>query len=333
MQDGFGRNIDYLRVSLTDKCNLRCRYCMPRDGVQRLSHDEILSLEEWLRVIKIMQELGIRKVRFTGGEPLVRKIIIKLIEDVHELGGIEQIAMTTNGILLGEMAAQLRCAGLTNVNVSLDTLNPETFKDITGVDALDKVLSGIEEALNTGMKVKINCVPCREWNIDDICDVAELAKTHSLDVRFIELMPVGCGKEYHGIKSDEVLGILEGKFGSAHICDDIAMPERKIKAVAGPAQYYEFEGFCGRIGFISAMSHKFCSECNRVRMTAEGRLKLCLNYNDGVELRPLLRDGSSDMQIKAAIMAAVMRKPGAHDFNDMSPEKEKEIRKMVQIGG
>lgn len=156
MQDSFGRKIEYLRVSVTDKCNLRCRYCMPQEGITRLAHDDILRLEEWARIIRIMQELGITKVRFTGGEPLVRKNLIQLIKDVHALDGISQIAMTTNGILLGEQAADLREAGLTHVNISLDTLNPRTFEEITRVDALNQVLSSIEKALQAGLQVKIN---------------------------------------------------------------------------------------------------------------------------------------------------------------------------------
>ena len=176
MQDSFGRKIEYLRVSVTDKCNLRCRYCMPQEGITRLAHDDILRLEEWARIIRIMQELGITKVRFTGGEPLVRKNLIQLIKDVHALDGISQIAMTTNGILLGEQAADLREAGLTHVNISLDTLNPRTFEEITRVDALNQVLSSIEKALQAGLQVKINCVPCQEWNGEDLTDIAALAR-------------------------------------------------------------------------------------------------------------------------------------------------------------
>lgn len=325
MQDSFGRNIDYLRVSLTDKCNLRCKYCMPSEGIQMLEHDRILSLEEWARIINIMQQLGIKKVRFTGGEPLVRKNMIKLIGDVHDLG-IQEIAMTTNGVLLGEQALALKEAGLTQVNISLDTLNPKTFEEITGVAALDKVLSGIEKSLQVGLKVKLNCVPCKEWNMEDLCEIAALAQKYPLDVRFIELMPVGCGKEYHGMSSDAVRSILEKEYGKA-------VPLLiENKASGGPAQYYEFQGFKGKVGFISAMSHKFCENCNRVRVTAEGRLKLCLHYNKGIELRALLRSENTDEQIKEKIEEAVMQKPRAHNFENMET-KDADLRRMVQIGG
>lgn len=325
MQDSFGRNIDYLRVSLTDKCNLRCKYCMPSEGIQMLEHDRILSLEEWARIINIMQQLGIKKVRFTGGEPLVRKNMIKLVGDVHDLG-IQEIAMTTNGVLLGEQALALKEAGLTQVNISLDTLNPKTFEEITGVAALDKVLSGIEKSLQVGLKVKLNCVPCKEWNMEDLCEIAALAQKYPLDVRFIELMPVGCGKEYHGMSSDAVRSILEKEYGKA-------VPLLvENKALGGPAQYYEFQGFKGKVGFISAMSHKFCENCNRVRVTAEGRLKLCLHYNKGIELRALLRSGNTDEQIKEKIEEAVMQKPRAHNFENLQV-KDADLRRMVQIGG
>lgn len=324
MRDSFGRNIDYLRVSLTDKCNLRCRYCMPPEGIERLEHERILTLEEWARVINLMKQLGINKVRFTGGEPLVRKNVIKLIRDVHAMG-IRQIAMTTNGVLLGEQAECLKEAGLTQVNISLDTLNHNTFEEITGVAALDKVLYGIEKSLQAGLKVRLNCVPCKEWNIDDLCELAALAKKYPLDVRFIELMPVGCGKEYHGISSDLVREILEKEHGRAKPCSISKFSD-------GPAQYYEFEGFKGQIGFISAMSHKFCESCNRVRITAEGRLKLCLHYNNGIELREMLRTGKTDEQIREKIEETIMKKPKAHSFEDLSA-KDADMRRMVQIGG
>lgn len=326
MQDSFGRKIEYLRVSVTDKCNLRCRYCMPQEGITRLAHDDILRLEEWARIIRIMQELGITKVRFTGGEPLVRKNLIQLIKDVHALDGISQIAMTTNGILLGEQAADLREAGLTHVNISLDTLNPQTFEEITRVDALNQVLSSIEKALQAGLWVKINCVPCQEWNGEDLADIAALARQYPLDVRFIELMPVGCGSQYHGISSDRVLEKLEQQYGRA-------VPVQADNEKGGPARYYDFAGFQGKVGVISAMSHQFCGSCNRIRMTAEGRLKLCLHYQNGIELRPLLREGRTDDEIRAAIVEAVRQKPRAHDFAHTAEHTDADQRRMVQIGG
>ena len=207
MQDGLGREIDYLRISVTDKCNLRCRYCMPPQGITPLAHEEILTLEEIFRLVGIMEQLGIRKVRLTGGEPMVRKNLPWLVEQIHGLCGIREIAMTTNGTLFAPQAEVYRKAGLTTVNISLDTLDPERFRCITGCDradraaGVDSVLRAIDAALEQQLRVKINCVPCVEMNGEDIEGIAALAADRHVDVRFIELMHIGCGKDYTGISS------------------------------------------------------------------------------------------------------------------------------------
>lgn len=338
MQDGLGREIDYLRISVTDKCNLRCRYCMPPHGITPLAHAEILTLEEIFRLVGIMEQLGIRKVRLTGGEPMVRKNLPWLVEQIHGLCGIREIAMTTNGTLFAPQAKIYREAGLTAVNISLDTLDPERFRCITGCDradraaGVDSVLRAIDAALEQQLRVKINCVPCVEMNGDDIEGIAALAADRPVDVRFIELMPIGCGKEYTGIPSKEILRRLEQRFGKA-----IAFSE-KVNMATGPAEYYQFPGFSGRIGFISPISHKFCRECNRVRLTCEGRLKLCLHYDRGLELKPLLRSGASDEEIGRQIINALKEKPSEHHFREKAAGEElpggvEEQRKMVQIGG
>ena len=338
MQDGLGREIDYLRISVTDKCNLRCRYCMPPHGITPLAHEEILTLEEIFRLVGIMEQLGIRKVRLTGGEPMVRKNLPWLVEQIHGLCGIREIAMTTNGTLFAPQAKVYREAGLTAVNISLDTLDPERFRCITGCDqadraaGVDSVLRAIDAALEQQLRVKINCVPCVEMNGDDIEGIAALAADRPVDVRFIELMPIGCGKEYTGIPSKEILKRLEQRFGKA-----IAFSE-KVNMATGPAEYYQFPGFSGRIGFISPISHKFCRECNRVRLTCEGRLKLCLHYDRGLELKPLLRSGASDEEIGRQIINALKEKPSEHHFREKAAGEElpggvEEQRKMVQIGG
>lgn len=334
MRDDFGRTIDYLRISVTDKCNLRCKYCMPPAGVEQIPHGEILSLEELSRVVKVMAGLGIRSVRFTGGEPLVRKNLIKLIEDVHGMAGIQNIAITTNGVLLAERLPALVRAGVTAVNVSLDSVRRETFREITGTDACDKVLTAIELAAAAGVRTKINCVPCREWNESELAEVAALAKSLPVDVRFIELMPVGCGRRFHGIPSGEVLERLEEAYGRARPFET-ASHEAGRNPGNGPARYYELDGFLGKIGFISPMSHKFCGDCNRVRLTAEGRLKLCLQYNAGADLKELLRGGRSDEEIREAILSAVRAKPKSHDFEHAAQEGAADFdsRRMVQIGG
>lgn len=338
MQDGLGREIDYLRISVTDKCNLRCRYCMPPHGITSLAHEEILTLEEIFRLVGIMEQLGIRKVRLTGGEPMVRKNLPWLVEQIHGLPGIREIAMTTNGTLFAPQAKVYREAGLTAVNISLDTLDPERFRCITGCDradraaGVDSVLRAIDAALEQQLRVKINCVPCVEMNGDDIEGIAMLAEDSPVDVRFIELMPIGCGKNYTGISSEEILRRLEQRFGKA-----IAIPG-KVNMATGPAEYYQFPGFSGRIGFISPISHKFCRECNRVRLTCEGRLKLCLHYDRGLELKPLLRSGASDEEIGRQIIKALKEKPSEHHFRERAAGEElpggvEEQRKMVQIGG
>ena len=338
MRDGLGRNIDYLRISVTDKCNLRCKYCMPPQGILPVSHEEILTLEEIFRLVGIMEQLGIRKVRLTGGEPMVRKNLLWLVEQIHGLCGIREIAMTTNGTLFAPQAKVYREAGLTAVNISLDTLDPERFRCITGCDqadraaGVDSVLRAIDAALEQQLRVKINCVPCVEMNGDDIEGIAALAADRPVDVRFIELMPIGCGKEYTGIPSKEILRRLEQRFGKA-----IAFSE-KVNMATGPAEYYQFPGFSGRIGFISPISHKFCRECNRVRLTCEGRLKLCLHYDRGLELKPLLRSGASDEEIGRQIINALKEKPSEHHFREKAAGEElpggvEEQRKMVQIGG
>ena len=338
MQDGLGREIDYLRISVTDKCNLRCRYCMPPHGITPLAHEEILTLEEIFRLVGIMEQLGIRKVRLTGGEPMVRKNLPWLVEQIHGLPGIREIAMTTNGTLFAPQAKVYREAGLTAVNISLDTLDPERFRCITGCDradraaGVDSVLRAIDAALEQQLRVKINCVPCVEMNGEDIEGIAALAADRPVDVRFIELMPIGCGKNYTGISSEEILRRLEQLFGKA-----IAFSE-KVNMATGPAEYYQFPGFSGRIGFISPISHKFCRECNRVRLTCEGRLKLCLHYDRGLELKPLLRSGASDEEIGRQIINALKEKPSEHHFRERAAgggltDGAEEQRKMVQIGG
>ena len=361
MRDGLGRNIDYLRISVTDKCNLRCKYCMPPQGILPVSHEEILTLEEVFRLVGIMEQLGIRKVRLTGGEPMVRKNLPWLVEQIHGLSGIREIAMTTNGTMFAPQAEMYRSAGLTAVNISLDTLDPERFRCITGCDradraaGVDSVLRAIDAALEQQLKVKINCVPCVEMNGEDIEGIAMLAEDRPVDVRFIELMPIGCGKNYTGISSEEILRRLEQHFGKA-----IAIPEKvnmetgrltenfarktsnpvdnSDRRTDGPAEYYQFPGFSGRIGFISPISHKFCRECNRVRLTCEGRLKLCLHYDRGLELKPLLRSGASDEEIGRQIINALKEKPSEHHFREKAAGEElpggvEEQRKMVQIGG
>jgi cyclic pyranopterin phosphate synthase len=327
MIDGFGRNIDYIRISVTDRCNLRCKYCMPPQGVELLRHDELLTLEEIARLVKIMAKMGIKKVRITGGEPLVRRNLEKLIADIHDIPEIDEIAITTNGTLLKGRIKDLKEKGINAINISLDTLDRCTFENITGYDLIDNVTDVIDEVLANDIKCKLNCVPCVELNGDGLEKMALIASKRPVDVRFIELMPIGCGKNFTGIPSNEILDRLEKAYGKASIAYD----DNDTK---GPAQYFIFEGFKGRIGFISPISHRFCSECNRIRLTADGGLKLCLHYNQGIDLKKLLRQNDSDEMIEKAIEQALKTKPMRHEFDNQRQKNENfEDKKMVQIGG
>lgn len=329
MLDQYERKIEYVRISLTDRCNLRCRYCMPEEGVAKLCHADILNFAEILRVVRGLAALGVKKVRLTGGEPLVRRGITDLIRQIRQVPGIEQVVLTTNGVLLPEMGADLLQAGLTGLNISLDTLRPETFAQITRRPLFERVQAGLEQMLSLGMTdIKFNCVPIYEVNDEEIPALAALAKDYPVKVRFIELMPIGCAYEvgYEGVPMDEVRARLTKAYGSLHPVG------RKIDRLQGPAEYYKVPGFKGQVGFIDAMEHKFCATCNRVRLTAEGFLKLCLNQKTGLDLRALLRNGISDENLKLALRQTIYRKPAEHLFTDRE-NTARDSRAMYQVGG
>ena len=329
MQDQYERKIEYVRISLTDRCNLRCRYCMPEEGVAKLRHGDILSFAEILRVVRGLAALGVKKVRLTGGEPLVRRNITQLIQELRQIPGIEQVVLTTNGVLLPELGADLVKAGLTGLNISLDTLKPEVFAQITRRPLFERVQAGVEHILSFGLtNIKFNCVPIYEVNDDEIPQLAAIAKDYPVKVRFIELMPIGCAYEvgYEGVPMDEVRARLIKAYGSLHPVG------RKLDQLQGPAEYYKVPGFNGQVGFIDAMEHKFCATCNRVRLTAEGFLKLCLNQKNGLDLRGLLRNGISDENLKLALRQAIYRKPAEHLFTD-SENTARDSRAMYQVGG
>lgn len=233
MLDKLNRKIDYLRISVIDRCNLRCVYCMPEEGIESIPHDEILTYDEILRICEIVSELGIRKIKITGGEPLVRKDIVNLIRDIKNIDKIEQVTLTTNGILLHEMLDDLYDAGIDAINISLDTLNKDNFKKITRRDGLEKVLMSIDKAYDLGIRVKINCLAIRDFNLRELVEIASFAKDREIDVRFIELMPIGFGKKYTQIDNDEILSILESRFGTFEIVTE--------KRGNGPAKYYRIK--------------------------------------------------------------------------------------------
>ena len=334
MRDQFGRNIDYMRVSVTDRCNLRCIYCMTEEGVPCVSHSDILTFDEIRRICGIGAELGISRIKLTGGEPLVRRGLPGLLGMLKKIPGIEQVTLTTNGILLKDNINELVSNGLDAVNISIDTLDPEYYHKITRRGGIEEVLSGLDAALSyPALKVKVNCVPLKGMPEETYVQLASLAKDRDVDVRFIEMMPIGLGKEYCGVSGQEIYNILKERFGEAERCNG--------KFGNGPAVYVQFSGFQGKIGFIDAVTHKFCSTCNRVRLTSEGRLKLCLQYETGIDMRKLLRSGADDEVIRQEMRRVIYEKPACHHFADgrpdtpasLSGDEKLETRDMSQIGG
>ena len=325
MFDAYGRNIHYLRLSVTDLCNLRCRYCMP-DGVPKLAHEDILTYEEFLRLAALFAQCGIDTVRITGGEPLVRRGVEQLTAGLKAIPGIRRVALTTNGVLLAQKLPALLAAGLDSVNISLDTLHPETFRRITGKDELAAVQNGIRAALASGIPVKLNCVPQPGVNEGELEALAALAQDKPLQVRFIEMMPIGYGAAMPCISGPE----LRARF--ARRWPELApLSTAQEHALGdGPAVYYTVPGWQGSIGFIAAVHGKFCASCNRVRLTSQGFLRPCLASETGCDLRTLLRSGADDAQLLAAIRETIWAKPREHHFNDSSMPA---TRGMYRIGG
>ena len=323
MIDRFGRTIDYLRISVTDRCNLRCVYCMPEEGVESMCHEEILTFDEIERICRVMAEMGLKKVKLTGGEPLVRKDFPELVKRLKALPGIEQVTITTNGILLKEMLPGLVEAGVDAVNISLDTVDPELFHRVTRIGDFSRVEAGMKAALESGLKVKINCVPVTSEK-ENFIRIAAIARDYPVHVRFIEIMPIGFGKQYQFHGEAEIRKELEEEYGKF-------MPYVQ-KLGNGPSHYFSVPGFKGKIGFISAISHKFCEECNRVRLTADGFLKTCLQYDIGSQLRDVMRAGCTDEELKELIRHTIDMKPMSHHFLEEAGDDETP-RSMSQIGG
>ena len=321
LKDGFGRIINYMRVSVTDSCNLRCGYCSP-DGASGTG--AALTSSEIVLVCAQAAALGIDRFRLTGGEPLLRTDLPALIAELKRTEGIRQVALTTNGVLLKPRLKGLLDAGLDGVNISLDTLDRGRYRAITGVDALDRVLEGIHAATGC-LPVRINCVIQRGVNEDAPTHLVELARKLPVDVRFIELMPIGIAKRLEGVSNDEILAMIEARFGPT-TPDDAPVG-------SGPAVYRRIAGFQGRIGLISAVHGKFCDRCNRLRLTANGYLKPCLCYQDAIPLLPILRSRApdTDERIRTAIRRAVAFKPRSHCFEAVADVTEH--RRMSQIGG
>lgn len=325
MQDCHGRTIDYIRISITEKCNLRCIYCMP-EKAECETETQILTQEELERLCRCFVRVGISRIKITGGEPLMRKDVIGLISRLKAIPGIDSITLTTNGTMLKEQLPDLVQAGVTAVNISIDSLDEKGYEDISRRNGLARTLEGIDAALTyPELVVKINCVPLKGKNDRQLAEIARLAMTKNIHVRFIEMMPIGYGKQFRCQTEEEIKNILTRELGKELVPYNGRLGN-------GPSHYYTVDGFRGKIGFISAISHKFCSECNRVRLTSDGYLKTCLQYNIGCDLLTLLRKGANDRELTDAIYQTIYNKPLCHHFGEELPE-DSEQKGMSQIGG
>jgi cyclic pyranopterin phosphate synthase len=333
MQDRYGHRISYLRVSITDRCNERCTYCMPQELQEWLPRDGILTLEETLRLIRIAAELGVSKVRVTGGEPLTRRDVVNFIRRIPQISGIKSIGLSTNGTLLAReitsgktMAATLRDAGVRSVNISLDTLDRETYSQITGRDFHEQVLKGIDAAISAGFhQIKLNTVLMRGRNEDQLIPLVEFAEARDLILRFIEMMPVSTTEV---LDEDNFISILEAKRSIESVYGSL-IPETEFRT-NGPATYYQIPGRKQHIGFIGAMTNlHFCESCNKLRLTCDGKLRPCLGSYLEFDIMKPLRAGASDEELRQFFLGVVERKPAQHDFR----ENYQPNRKMIAIGG
>lgn len=328
-QDAYNRPISYLRISVTDRCNLRCAYCMPPEGMPWVPHEDILTYEEIETVVRAAAELDISKVRLTGGEPLVRLDIVKLVRMLARVPGVDDLAMTTNGILLSRYASRLAQAGLQRVNISLDSLQPGRFRSITRGGRLEDVLEGMEAARQVGLEpIKINTVVIRGMNDDEVVELASRTMEAGWNLRFIELMPVGnggwLGDEWTEkvVTAEEIRQGIESALGT--------LEPAKVSAGSGPARYYRLPGAQGTLGFITAISEHFCYRCNRMRLTADGQLRPCLLSDQEIDLRRPLRQGAGVAEIKELLLQGVESKPRRHELGESCRPKK---RSMSQIGG
>lgn len=326
MHDIYNRKIDYIRISVTDRCNLRCTYCMPEQGIKTVEHKDILSYEEIIHLCEGFAKIGISKIKITGGEPLVRDNLAYLIKKIKGIQGINNVTLTTNGILLEEQIDSLVKAGIDAVNVSIDSLDESTYKNITRIGDINKVIRGIDKTLEyKNIAVKVNCVPIQGINDKEILDITRLAQNKNISVRFIEVMPIGFGKEINGVNEEKIKEIIQEN------CGELIAYNKTMGN--GPSNYYSLDNFQGKIGFISAVNHKFCNSCNRVRLTANGFLKTCLQYNEGQDLKALIRSGKSDEEIIKVIKNTIYNKPKENRFLEDNHSDNFEKNIMSQIGG
>ncbi len=327
LTDSFGRTVNYVRLSVTDRCDLRCVYCMAEE-MTFLPRHEVLSIEEFTRVGRAFVDLGVTKLRITGGEPLVRRGTINLLENLGQLPGLKELCLTTNGTRLPDYARAIKDAGVRRINISLDSLNPERFRRLTRFGDVNQVLAGIKSAQKAGLAIKLNCVALKHYNADEVPALVAFALNEGCDISFIEEMPLGRINE-HGraaeyVSSDELLN---------HLSRDYTLtPLATADQNAGPSRYWQAQGWTSRIGFISPHSHNFCGSCNRVRVTATGRLLLCLGNEHSVDLREQLRSGiSTEANLRQHIISAMQNKPEKHHF-DLNSEPQI-LRFMNATGG
>ena len=326
--DPFNRKITYLRVSVTDHCNYRCHYCRDEDHQTHTKKSQVLTFEEIARIVRLFAELGVTKVRLTGGEPLLRKDILDLTRMLGEIPGLSDIPLSTNAHLLPAMALKLKNHGINRANISIDSLIPERFKEITRDGDLETVINGIDAAISVGMKpIKLNMVVMKGTNDDEIESMIEFAINRGLDLRFIETMPIGlAGIEAvdRHLSEKDILERVYSAYGDRLISQD-------SKQTDGPAKTLKIEGTNTSIGTISAVSNNFCSSCNRVRLTAKGELILCLGQKDSVSLRDAIRSGMKDQEVKQLILNAITKKPEKHFFDSVVDNISN--RQMVEMGG
>lgn len=321
--DSYGRKINYLRLSITDRCNLRCRYCMPEEGVTKIKHQDILNYEELMMLAEAAVDLGIEKIRVTGGEPLVRTGVIDLLKNLSRIPKLRQLVLTTNGVLLEEMAESLKNAGVQRLNISLDSLRDSTFSEITRCGKLEKVLKGIKVADEMGFPLKINVVAMRGLNDEEFVDFAKLTLDKPYAVRFIEYMPTSKEADWQSmvISGEEIIKMISNQF---------PLEEAEKGQLTGPARNFRIKGAAGTVGIITPISGHFCGECNRIRVTSSGLAKSCLFDATEYDLKPYLKSGNR-LQLKEFLQGIVLKKPGKHLLSDH--DSGHEPFEMSKVGG
>ncbi|MEG0069424.1 GTP 3',8-cyclase MoaA [Cetobacterium sp.] len=325
MFDKNNRHINYLRISITDHCNLRCQYCLPENDNSFSNKNDLLNPDDIEKIVRATALIGIEKVRITGGEPLIRTDFLEILKKINSVKKIKKIAITTNGFNLLNNLDEFSKNGLNRINISLDSLNPDKYKKITRGGDFQQVMNSIKESSKGNFeRIRINVVIMKGINDNEIFDFVNLTKELNIGVRFIELMPIGEGKRFTSMKNLEILDIIKSKY---------ILEKDSVEKTDGPASYYKILNFKGEIGFISPLSNRFCESCNRIRVTSNGFLKLCLHYNQGIDLIPYLRNNTPIETLSEIIKNAIYNKPKEHQMNCNSQDNNIETKRMNEIGG